>query len=423
VSANTQRHLRVGLGTRDDLVGRLMFSHSDMREHSTFQYDEAWLQREDAFGLSPDLPPAVEPHHAGSTVFHLAVAETLPTGWGGRVLRAQRAMERRTLTARPTNSSFTALDDLLAVQDDFRIGALRLSDARLSTQNHSPEPRKTNLSTVLSSQLRACHALEKREMSDEHMPALAGYGTALGGVRPKTTFFDDGCLVIAKFPSPGDETELPRAEILALQLAAAAGIVVPKNRIVVVDGQPVALIERFDRTAGGDRTPFLSSAAMLQVDSAEDHTYTEVCDAIRTYSAAPQEDLEELWRRVVFSMLITNNDDHLRNHGFLHAGRGLWRLSPAFDINPSPGSQYSAKTWLSEDSGPAATITDALNAAAFFGLQRDRALQILAKVHAATKTWRQVAASPLVGMKARDLRDFAPAFEHAQAECAWRLVP
>jgi serine/threonine-protein kinase HipA len=427
MSVSKSQHIRVGVGESDDQVGRLMFNRSGLRESSTFEYDETWLSYEDAFQVSPDLPLLLEPQYANTggryCVFHGAFAESAPTGWAGRVLKVQRAIERKHADAGVARSPSSALDDLLAVDDEFRLGALRFASNEATSLNRGARATETlSSSALLSLQLRACHALEKREFGDEHLIALTGHGTALGGVRPKTTFVHDGRLVIAKFPSPPDETDLPRAEILALQLAAAAGISVPPNRVVVVEGMPIAVIDRFDRSSNGERLHFLSAAALLLVDSAEDHTYTEIAAAIRKYSASPQEDLEELWRRIVFSMLITNVDDHLRNHGFLHVGLGRWRLSPAFDVNPSPEKAYSAKTWLTEDSGPAASVADALSAAPLFGLSRDRAVEVLGIVFAAVRSWRRVAVSPVVGMRPHDLKDFATAFENGQVELGAKLL-
>jgi serine/threonine-protein kinase HipA len=133
---------------------------------------------------------------------------------------------------------------------------------------------------------------------------------------------DDGGLSIGKFPSVHDERAVTKAEVLALTLAADAGIRAAAGRIGSSDVSPVALIRRFDRV-NGDRLMYLSAATLMQVspDDPIDHSCTEMVDAIRIYGAAPQDDIEELWRRIAFSILITNVDDHLHNHGFLHVER------------------------------------------------------------------------------------------------------
>lgn len=146
----------------------------------------------------------------------------------------------------------------------------------------------------------------------------------------------DGWLAIGKFPSVGDTRSVTRGEVLALKLAEKAGIEVAPARIVQLDEVPVAVIRRFDRDADDNRVPYQSAATLLQASRAQDHSYTEIADAIRANGYAPTQDLRQLWRRLMFNLLITNVDDHLQNHGFLHVERGLWCLAPAFDLNPFP---------------------------------------------------------------------------------------
>ena len=146
----------------------------------------------------------------------------------------------------------------------------------------------------------------------------------------------DGWLAIGKFPSVGDTRSVTRGEVLALKLAEKAGIEVAPARIVQLDEVPVAVIRRFDRDADDNRVPYQSAAALLQASRAQDHSYTEIADAIRANGYAPTQNSRQLWRRLMFNLLITNVDDHLQNHGFLHVERGLWCLAPAFDLNPFP---------------------------------------------------------------------------------------
>src|SRR5579872_1563698 len=153
---------------------------------------------------------------------------------------------------------------------------------------------------------------------------------------------------------------------------------------------------------------------MLGVTSADDseHAYTEIVDALRSHGAASQEDIEELWRRIAFSILITNVDDHLRNHGFLHVDRGQWRLAPAFDVNPFPDRVRALKTWISEEAGPQATIAALLSTLPYFRFSLPRAREILAQVEYAVAQWRTVGRR--LGMTPHELDQFADAFEHDQ---------
>jgi serine/threonine-protein kinase HipA len=150
------------------------------------------------------------------------------------------------------------------------------------------------------------------------------------------------------------------------------------------------------------------------------HAYTEIADALRTYGAATQVDIEELWRRIAFSILITNVDDHLRNHGFLHVEQGKWRLAPAFDLNPFPDRVRELKTWITEDTGPQATIEALMAAAPYFRITPNRAREILSGVEAAVARWRKMGRT--IGMTDLELEQFADAFEHPERGSARRVV-
>ncbi|HVW22460.1 MAG TPA: HipA domain-containing protein, partial [Opitutaceae bacterium] len=185
---------------------------------------------------------------------------------------------------------------------------------------------------------------------------------------------DDGMLAIGKFPSVQDERAVTKGEVLAMTLAKAAGLTVASSRLVDSDGVPVALIRRFDRTLQGKRLMYASAATLLGVEpaDAQEHAYTEIVDALRVNGAAAQADIEELWRRMAFSILITNVDDHVHNHGFLHAERGLWRIAPAFDLNPFPDRARELKTWVSAETGPEATVEALMSVIAYFRLSLSR---------------------------------------------------
>jgi serine/threonine-protein kinase HipA len=233
---------------------------------------------------------------------------------------------------------------------------------------------------------------------------------------------EDGWLAIGKFPSVNDVRSVTRGEVLALKLALCAGIDAAPARIVQLDDVAVAVIRRFDRDAADGRIPYQSAASLLQAMRDEDRSYTEIADAIRAHGYDPLPDVRQLWRRMVFNLLITNVDDHLHNHGFLHVERGQWRLAPAFDVNPFPDKDRESKTWLSEQDGPITDVRMLLARAEYFALDADQALTILAEVHTAVSHWRQLALSPEVGLRAPELEDFAPAFEHAQMKAASVLL-
>jgi serine/threonine-protein kinase HipA len=324
----------------------------------------------------------------------------------------------------PALAPLSEMDYLLAVDDFSRVGALRLRDqAGHFCRTVEQGRRSTSPLLELRRIYEASRAVEQGQETTEDLRYLQGKGTSLGGMRPKCTVVDDdGWLAIGKFPSVGDTRSVTRGEVLALRLAQRAGIDAAPARIVELEGVPVAIIRRFDRDGADGRIPYLSAASLLQASREEDRSYTEIADAIRATGHRPTEDVRQLWRRMLFNLLVTNVDDHLQNHGFLHVEKGLWRLAPAFDINPFPDKERESKTWLSEQDGPITDLAMLLNRSTYFSLSRGEALNVLAEVHAAVSNWRDLALSPEVGLRREALEDFAPAFEHAQMDVAQSLL-
>ena len=425
-----RRQVSLCIGKAGLPVGALIYVRQGRRENCVFAYDAAWLANPVCFNVSADLQllPGHQPHKAASphdSVFHGAIADTAPDAWGRRLIARDHARRRR---ADPQLPALTELDYLLAVDDFSRVGALRLRDTEGAWHRTVAKGRRSAPPLIeLEHIYQASRAVERGQETAEDLRYLQGKGTSLGGMRPKCTIVDeDGWLAIGKFPSVGDTRSVTRGEVLALKLAAQAGIDAAPARIVLLgDGgneAPVAVIRRFDRDHDGGRIPYQSAASLLQASREEDRSYTEIADAIRSHSHAPTEDVRQLWRRLVLNLLITNVDDHLQNHGFLHVEHGLWRLAPAFDINPFPDKDRESKTWLSEHDGPISDIQMLLARASYFALDEAQALAVLGEVHAAVLGWRQVALSPEVGLRAAELKDFAPAFEHEQMDAAAALL-
>lgn len=161
---------------------------------------------------------------------------------------------------------------------------------------------------------------------------------------------------------------------------------------------------------------------MLQAQRDDEHAYTEVVDAISANCLNAKVCNHQLWRRLVYDHLITNVDDHLHNLGFLHVGNGLWRIAPAFDLNPFPDKDRESKTWLSEDTGPITSIKTLLELADRFMLNTGQAKGVLSEVVKAVTNWRSVAVGSEVGLPPHALNDFAPAFEHAELDLAQSLL-
>jgi serine/threonine-protein kinase HipA len=426
-----KRAIKVFLGNEPIRTGTLHYDAVGARERSAFAYEESWLGAADRFALDPGLPLVAGPQFhrqvQNGSVFHGAIADTEPDGWARRVILGDHAKRRQTVRRSGQAQEAVplhAIDFLLAVDDASRAGALRLQDeAGVFCRATEPGRRTAPPLIELKQLLRATHAVETDSETAADLAYLRGRGTSLGGMRPKCTVADDdGRLAVGKFPSVQDERPVTKGEVLAMLLAKASGLQVAEARLVDSDGVPVALIRRFDRTKTGQRIPYISAATLLGADPAapQEHFYTEIVDSLRIHGADAQADIEELWRRMAFSVLITNVDDHLRNHGFLHASRGQWRLAPAFDLNPFPDRVRELKTWISEDTGPEATVDALLSVIAYFRIPRARANKILGRIEGAVSQWRQTGLA--LGMTKQELVQFADAFEHAEREAARRVT-
>ncbi len=418
--------LDVFLGQAENPVGRLIFVKDGQREFSQFAYSDAWLTHPRSFDVSPDLSRVIgyqlhKPAAPNDSCFFGALADTEPDAWGRRVIARAHAKARAKDAAL---GPLTEVDYLAAVDDFSRVGALRLRNGqgqylRLVADGERTTPAFLELAKILS----ASRAFELSQETSADLAYLQGKGTSLGGMRPKCTLQDaDGTLCLGKFPSVGDERAVTRGEVLALHLARLAGIESASARVVMVQGDPVAIIKRFDRSPDQQRIPYISGASLLQARRGDEHSYTEILDVMRAKCENFSSDARQLWRRLVFNHLITNVDDHLQNIGFLYSGHNLWRLSPAFDLNPFPDKAAESKTWLSEDTGPITSVGQLMAQAFRFALSPVQAQAVLAEVLAAVVRWKEVAVSADVGLQASELADFRPAFEHAARQEAQTLL-
>lgn len=400
-----RQDLEVHLGSSGQVVGRLYLGSG---KRSAFSYEERWLRDSRFFTLSPDLLPVLSVQHP-QQVFFCALEDTAPDSWGERVIRRAHARLRQQDRETP---ALEPVDFLMWVDDEARVGALRLFDPQANVYlrsggGHWHVPPLVELDKVV----QAARALEAGTESAQDLHYLLGQGTSLGGARPKSTVRDtDGRLALGKFPSQADKRDVIRGEVLAMHLAAKAGINVAAARVEIINETAVAVIRRFDRSDDGGRIPYVSAATMLQSDGRDTtHAYTELVDVLLQEGANPIADIHQLWRRLVFNFLICNTDDHLRNTGFLYDARNHgWRLSPAFDLNPMPGDRRESKTWLTEDSGPIDSREVLMDGAPYFRLDAEQAAAIWAEVAQALESWRVVAKG--LGMRGTDLVDFEPAF-------------
>lgn len=407
------------LGGESHLVGELWARVRGRKESASFKYSESWLQHPEKFALDPALggilPDAGAFHtEIGQKIFG-AISDSAPDRWG-RVLM-QRAEGRRARSKGERPQTLFEIDYLLAVNDEARQGALRFSEevgsSFLRQAKNNSIPPLVSLSKLL---LATERVLDDQE-NEEDLRLLLAPGSSLGGARPKASVIDhDGQLAIAKFPRKDDDYSTVLWEAVALTLAAKAFILVPEWRLELILEKPTIVIRRFDRQQSM-RIPFLSAMSMIGAMDNEEHSYLEIVDALAQHGASPVKDRKSLWRRIIFSILISNTDDHLRNHGFLYVTGKGWELSPAYDVNPTPEEIHPRilRTNIDYDNA-SASLDLALSVAQEFGLDQKQAKEIAKEVGLAVSQWRDIAKN--LGITVAEMERMSSAFEHKDLQQA-----
>ena len=402
----------VALGENLTAVGQLRFTHAGPRQFSTFTYDPAWIDNPRGFALQPDMPLDGGPVHTAGQPGHMrdALAGTFsdaaPDTWGRRLLE-------RAYGAGLSEFQYLTLSD-----DACRQGALRFLDAEGEVIRGAGEavPRLVDLESITA----IARAYEQgKEVSAADMQALAGAGGS-GGARPKANVQDGETLWLAKFTSAHDQAPVERVEVATLRLAALCGIRTPEVRLELAESAfPVALVQRFDRRQAA-RIPYISARTALRKTGAELGAYTEIVDFIRMAAADPAADFRELYLRMIFTVLVSNKDDHLKNHGFIYVGGGQWRLSPAFDINPAPDRNPHLETAIMEGGPHDRSIALALEACEFFEIPEVEAKTLIRETAVRIDVnWRDELRK--VGVTGDVARTYEPAFKHDEAEAALNL--
>ncbi|MGE5515029.1 MAG: type II toxin-antitoxin system HipA family toxin [Bacteroidota bacterium] len=393
-------------------VGTLRVKVRGGRNGASFTYHEDWSKVPGHFSLEPAMAVGLGTFspNKGREMF-ASIGDSAPDTWGRRLMQR---MERRTAKReRRSVRTLTEADYLLGVADVTRLGALRFRRAG-EQEFQAPlgpgagVPPFIDLPRLLSVTERVL----RDEETDEDLLLLFAPGSSLGGARPKASVADkDGHLAIAKFPKDDDDYSIETWEEIALRLANMAKITTAKHRLERVAGKPVMVSRRFDRDTNGRRIPFLSAMSMLNMVDGEHGSYPELVDALRTYGSATDADATELFRRMVFNILVSNVDDHLRNHGFLWTGETGWRLSPAYDLNPVPVDikAHILSTNISLDEATC-SIDLARENIQYFGLSLAEADSIIHEVAEATAQWRSVAQA--LGIRKAEIDRMETAFEH-----------
>ena len=375
------------------LLGVLTAQFTRGKELFSFSFDSNVLSTSDFPQLDPDLQFYAGPQFTSKSNFGLFM-DSSPDRWGRKLM--QRRESFRAKRANEKSRTLLESDYLLGVYDETRMGALRF---RLT-----PDGNFQNDDQIMAAppwtQLReledACRHLETEDAKNEHekwLSMLIAPGSSLGGARPKANCCSaDGNLWIAKFPSHHDEANIAAWEYTVTRMARDAGIDVPECRLEKFSRYgSTFLAKRFDRE-GKSRIHFASAMTLLgktDGNNADDGcSYLDIAQFITQYGANPQEDLPELWRRIAFSVAISNTDDHLRNHGFLLTQQG-WRLSPAYDINPNADGQGLSLNISDVDN--ALDFELVMEVAPIFRLTRDNANKMLSKIKETVSQYRSYA--------------------------------
>ncbi len=400
----------LGLGG-PTLMGHLTATPARGKQVFAFEYAKEWLSSDSLQQLDPSLTLYQGPQYPARNRDSSGVfLDSAPDRWGRVLMRRREAQLAR--AAGRAEARLLESDYLLGVHDGHRMGALRFRvDGRFLDDNDQlASPPWTSLRELEHASLQ----LEQDGAEDDAdygrwLRMLIAPGGSLGGARPKASVRDAaGGLWIAKFPSRSDEADVGAWEQVTHDLAERAGVVVAEAKLQRFgspggSGHRTFLSRRFDRRDSGGRLHFASAMTLLdRVDwQGAEHgvSYLELAALLMHRGSATSSDLEQLWRRIVFSICVSNTDDHLRNHGFMLSPTG-WSLAPAYDLNPNPhGAGLSLN--ISETDN-AQDLELALSVASLFRVAHARAQSIVSEVTSATNQWRAVAAAHGLSRAAQD---------------------
>ena len=384
-------------------IGLMRINRGQGRETFSFEYDPEWLAGNDTLVLDPELLLFEGPQYLNNRekANYGLFLDSSPDRWGQIIMKRREALIARQ-EKRPQNTLLQS-DFLLGVHDEQRMGGLRFKEDPdgdfLSNHDGNNAPPWTRLRELENAawQFQSDDTTENPELRD-WLNLLMAPGSSIGGARPKAGVCDEEeNLWIAKFPGRNDEIDKGAWEMVTHTLAVRAGLAIAEARAEKF-GRPhhTFLTKRFDRAVvegASRRKHFASAMTMLGYSDGAGHadgaSYLEIVEFLSKHGSDVDVDLPELWRRIVFSICVSNTDDHLRNHGFLLTDRG-WKLSPTYDINPEP-SGIGLHLNISENDN-SLNLELAKEVAEFFRVDCNQADEIIGEVVASVKTWPAVAA-------------------------------
>lgn len=401
------------VGMRDaKCIGILSAQFGKGRKSFSFEYNSEWISSQEQLLLDPDLGWYSGQQFPNEKDNFGIFLDSMPDSWGRTLMQRREPIRAREEGREPRK--LYDIDFLLGVYDSSRMGALRYKldpdGPFLETRSSTTTPPWTTLGELQE----AVRAIESDE-NDEHVKKwilmLLAPGSSLGGARPKANFTDSSKnLWIAKFPSKNDKIDKAAWELLAYRLALKAGISMSESRITKLSGvYNTFLTKRFDRIQN-ERIHFASAMTMTgnyeEAIRDKNASYLEIAEFIKYSGAENMEDLHQLWRRIVFNISVSNTDDHLRNHGFLLTNKG-WRLSPAYDVNPSIDKDGLALNIDMDNNTLGFDLVKSVGE--YFMLNTKQMEEILTQVKSVVAKWRTYANS--IGISKHDQEMMQPAFQ------------
>jgi len=378
-----------------ECIGVLTAQQAKGRKAFSFEYDKNWISSKAQLVLDPDIAWFEGAQYPNGKENFGVFMDSMPDTWGKRLMEKKAAQHARERGMKSV--ILYDIDYLLGVYDESRMGALRLKldpeGAFLDDNNHHPTPHWSGLRELQHAAAMVESDEDGKDIA-KWINVLVAPGSSLGGARPKANILDDsGHPWIAKFPSQNDKVDKAAWEYLAYLLAQKAQIEMAESKIEIVGDNKhhTFFTKRFDRSKG-ERIHFASAMTMTGKSEAiiKDHaaSYLDLAEFIQYSGLKVQADLHQLWRRIIFNILISNTDDHLRNHGFIIEKNG-WRLSPAYDINPSIEKEGLALNIDTQNN--ALDIGLAISVGEYFQLSEKQMDLIISQVQAAVLDWKMIA--------------------------------
>lgn len=369
--------------TTPTMVGRLQIEQTGRDTHASFVYGQRYCQNPNAIPLDPlRLPLDSNRAYEAPGLWGLLgiFRDASPDYWGRMV------MERE-----------NNVPELPEMEYLLRSGPTRIGALGFQLELDTEQPAENPIGLIsLPDLLEASRQLEANAPVDEHLMLLLRQGTSIGGARPKATIVENNTYWLAKFPSRHDRMDIPAIEYAAIKLAEAAGINTPECRLLTLgDKQHIYLARRFDRVhtgQGWQRYHYMSGLTVLGLNEYDNASgsYPELADNLRRLSADYKSDAEELFRRMVFNILISNDDDHLRNHALIYSAQG-WRLSPAYDLVPHAQIGYERhQSIIIGKKGREGSLKNAMTEVGRFGLTNAKASAIINEVKAVVSQWDEL---------------------------------